>query len=62
MKNKPLTRDILCPGDDESCKDVQRKWICNENSARKLDSKPMCDIPKCRVICNPPDPPICNSY
>ena len=24
-----------------------------------MNSKPVCEVPKCRVICNPPEQPIC---
>ena len=54
-----FSRRALCPKDDKFCEDVQCKWVCTQNAECKMESRPVCDVPKCRVICDPPKTPQC---
>ena len=54
-----FSREALCPTDDKFCEDIQCKRVCNQKAECKMESRPVCEVPKCRVICDPPKTPQC---
>ena len=58
-RDRNFTREALCSTNDESCQDIKCKWVCNQHADCEMNSKPVCEVPKCRIICNPPEQPIC---
>ena len=46
----------MCNGND--CKNIQCKWVCNQKPV-EMKHRPKCDVPKCRVVCDPIKTPTC---